>query len=166
MAFPPVPEPGFVLVPGTIARPLVAAASCAAYDLPMPKQDPTTLSATALAAAIRGGDLTARAALEAHLERIEHREPDIRAWTFVDADGAREIADAPDRGPVRGPLHGLPFGVKDIIDVAGLSTECGSPIYRGRRASADAACVAAARAAGAIPLGKTVTTEFATFAPP
>ncbi|MBN1240445.1 MAG: amidase, partial [Gammaproteobacteria bacterium] len=114
---------------------------------------------------MRNGRLTASAVIEAHLERIEQREPGIRAWAFIDADGARRRASELDAGPGAGPLHGLPIGVKDIIDVARLPTECGSPIYRGHRARADAACVAAARAAGAIPLGKTVTTEFATFAP-
>src|SRR5690606_32108460 len=70
-----------------------------------------------------------------------------------------------DRGPIAGPLHGLPIAVKDVIDAAGFPTEYGSPIYRGRLPAADAACVAAARRAGAVVLGKSVTTEFAAFKP-
>ena len=67
--------------------------------------------------------------------------------------------------PARGPLHGVPIGVKDIIDTADLPTEMGSPIYRGHRPTADAACVALVRAAGAVILGKTVTCEFAGMTP-
>ena len=74
---------------------------------------------------------------------------------------AREL----DRGEARGPLHGVPIGVKDIIDTADLPTEMGSPIYRGHRSAADAACVALVRAAGAVILGKTVTCEFAGMTP-
>ncbi|MCB1675242.1 MAG: amidase, partial [Halioglobus sp.] len=72
---------------------------------------------------------------------------------------------AADRGPVKGPLHGIPIGVKDIIDVAGMRTTCGSVIYSGNIATSDAACVAMARNAGAIILGKTVSTEFAAMTP-
>ncbi|MER5789290.1 amidase [Streptomyces sp. NPDC001980] len=101
------------------------------------------------------------AAVEEALRRQEQTEPDIRAWVRVDAEGARAGAlNAP-----AGPLHGMPFGVKDIIDVAGLPTECGSPLRRGRIAAADAWLVDRLRRAGAVPLGKTVTTEFAYFQP-
>ncbi|MFD4599813.1 amidase [Streptomyces sp. NPDC058464] len=100
-------------------------------------------------------------AVEDALRRLEQSEPDIRAWVRVDVEGARAAAlSAPD-----GPLHGMPFGVKDIIDVAGLPTECGSPLRRGRVAAADAWLVDRLRRAGAVPLGKTVTTEFAYFQP-
>jgi len=99
--------------------------------------------------------------VEEALRRLERTEPDIRAWVRVDAEGARAAAErAPD-----GPLRGLPFGVKDIIDVAGLPTECGSPLRRGRIAGQDAWLVDRLRGAGAVPLGKTVTTEFAYFQP-
>src|SRR5262249_1458471 len=74
-------------------------------------------------------------------------------------------ARALDRGGARGALHGVPIGVKDIIDTVGLPTEMGSPIYRGHRPKADAACVALTRAAGAVILGKTVTCEFAGMTP-
>lgn len=101
------------------------------------------------------------AAVEEALRRLETTEPELRAWVRVDADGARAQAE---RAPA-GPLSGVPFGVKDIIDVAGLPTECGSPLRRGRIAEADAWLVDRLRAAGAVPLGKTVTTEFAYFQP-
>jgi amidase len=103
--------------------------------------------------------------VEACLAAIEARDGVLHAWTAVDAEFARRQARALDAGPVRGPLHGIPVGVKDIFDTADLPTEYGSPIYRGHRPAADAACVAAARAAGAVILGKTVTTEFATMVP-
>jgi len=89
----------------------------------------------------------------------------IHAWAALDPEYARRQARALDAGPARGPLHGIPVGVKDIFDTADLPTAYGSPIYAGHRPAWDAACVAAARAAGAIVLGKTVTTEFATMVP-
>jgi len=122
-------------------------------------------SATRLAARLAARELTARAVVEAHLERIRERDPTIRAWTVIDADAALERARILDDGPIVGPLHGLPVGVKDVIDTARFVTEYGSPIYRGHRPPADADCVAAAERAGAIVLGKTATTEFATFQP-
>lgn len=86
---------------------------------------------------------------------------------FAHLDPERVLAQARelDRGAVRGPLHGLPLGVKDVIDTFDAPTEYGSPIYRGHRPAADAGCVAMARALGALVLGKTVSTEFATFPP-
>jgi len=107
----------------------------------------------------------AEAAVEACLAAIEAREGELHAWTAVDPEFARRQARALDASPVRGPLQGIPVGVKDIFDTADLPTEYGSPIYKGHRPAADAACVAAARAAGAVILGKTVTTEFATMVP-
>src|SRR5690606_29364967 len=123
------------------------------------------MSATALAARLRRREITASDVVAAHLERIREREPSIHAWTALDADRAIERARELDRGPIAGPLHGLPIAVKDVIDTAALATERGSPIYRGRRPSADAACVAAALSAGAVMLGKSVTTELAAFKP-
>jgi Asp-tRNA(Asn)/Glu-tRNA(Gln) amidotransferase A subunit family amidase len=121
--------------------------------------------ATLLAAQLRRREISASDVVEASLARIAEREPSIHAWATLDAEFARHQARALDAGPVRGPLHGLPIGVKDIIDTADLPTECGSPIDRGRRPQADAACVALARAVGAVVLGKTVTTEFAMYTP-
>ncbi|MEU5031921.1 amidase [Streptomyces milbemycinicus] len=101
------------------------------------------------------------AAVDDALRRLEQTEPEIRAWVRVDPDGARAAAErAPD-----GPLRGVPFGVKDIVDVAGLPTECGTSLRRGRIAAHDAWLVDRLRHAGAVPLGKTVTTEFAYFQP-
>ncbi|PBC57424.1 MAG: amidase [Rhodococcus sp. (in: high G+C Gram-positive bacteria)] len=100
------------------------------------------------------------------LERVDRTEPDIRAWVRVDRARALEAARRLDSTVRKSPLHGIPFGVKDIIDVRGLPTECGSPLRRGRvEADDDAPLVARLRELGAIPLGKTVTTEFAYFAP-
>jgi Asp-tRNA(Asn)/Glu-tRNA(Gln) amidotransferase A subunit family amidase len=106
--------------------------------------------------------LKARDLVEACLDRIDAREGQVHAWEAVDAEGARKRADMLDRRarPV-GPLHGIPLAVKDIIDTRAMTTECGSPIYRGRRAARDAACVTQLAQAGAIVLGKAVTTEFA-----
>lgn len=104
-------------------------------------------------------------ATEACLERIAAREPAVRAWAFLDPELARKQARALDAGAVRGPLHGLPVGVKDILDTADMPSEYGTPIYAGHRPYSDAACVALARAAGAVILGKTVTTELATMTP-
>ena len=87
------------------------------------------------------------------------------AWAHLDPEAALEQARARDAEPPRSPLHGVPVGVKDIIDTADLPTEQGSPIYAGRRPDADAACVRRLREAGAVVLGKTVTTEFATYQP-
>ena len=104
---------------------------------------------------------TCEALARASLERIEAREPAVRAWTFLDRERALAEARELDRMPRRGPLHGVPVGLKDIIDTAGMPTEYGSPIYAGHRPRADAACAALLRRAGCLILGKTATTEFA-----
>lgn len=124
-------------------------------------QDPCSLSARSLAAAIEAGDLTSEAVIVAHLERIAAREPEVQAWAHLSRDQALTEARVRDKGPRQGPLHGVPFGVKDIIDSHDLPTEHGSPIHKGRQPTADAACVAYSRANGGVMLGKTVTTEFA-----
>jgi len=100
-------------------------------------------------------------AVEAALALIQARDGELHAWQAVDPEFARRQAKALKQGL----LHGMTLGVKDIFDTADLPTEYGSPIYAGHRPAADAACVAAARAAGAVILGKTVTTEFATMVP-
>jgi len=109
--------------------------------------------------------ITAEAAVRACLDRIAARDEAVRAWEFVDAGGALACARERDRATQRGALHGLPVAIKDIMDTADMPTSYGSPIYAGHRPAADAACVAILRAAGAIVLGKTVTTEFATTFP-
>jgi aspartyl-tRNA(Asn)/glutamyl-tRNA(Gln) amidotransferase subunit A len=101
---------------------------------------------------------------------IDRREGELQAWVHVDRNGARaaarELTGARRGGAVRGPLFGIPFGIKDIIDVAGMPTRAGSPLRQQHVADADADIVARLRAAGAIMLGKTVTTQFACFDPP
>ena len=119
-------------------------------------QDPCSLSARALAASIEAGGLTAEAITAAHLERITAREPAVQAWAQLAPEQALAEARARDRGPSQGPLHGVPFGVKDIIDSHDLPTEHGSPINKGRQPTADAACVAYTRHHGGVMLGKTV----------
>jgi len=122
-------------------------------------------SATELAARLRSREISALEVVDTCLRRIVERDSDIHAWTVVDSEYARAQARALDAGPVRGPLHGIPIAVKDIIATAALPTAYGSPIYAGHMPDSDAACVSAAIAAGAIVLGKTATTEFAFLSP-
>jgi Asp-tRNA(Asn)/Glu-tRNA(Gln) amidotransferase A subunit family amidase len=123
--------------------------------------DPARLTATEAARAIAAGRLSAPDLMEACLARAAAREPAVRA--FVHLDPARARRAAAQARP--GKLHGLPIGVKDVIDTADQPTQYGSPIWAGWRPRSDAATVAAARAAGAVVMGKTVTTEFATRHP-
>lgn len=115
------------------------------------------------------GEFSAVELTTACLERVRARDTDIRAWAFVDDEHALAQARAADErrrsGRPTGPLAGLPVGVKDIIDSADMPTENGTPIDAGRRPGSDATVVARLRAAGAVILGKTVTTEFAHLAP-
>ena len=126
---------------------------------------PNELSAIAAAREIAAGRLTAEALARACLDRVAAREGEVRAFSALDADAILEAARQLDRGPSRGPLHGLPIGVKDVLDTADLPTQMGSSIYDGYRTRADAAVVAASRNAGGIVFGKTVTCEFAGMAP-
>jgi Asp-tRNA(Asn)/Glu-tRNA(Gln) amidotransferase A subunit family amidase len=103
--------------------------------------------------------------VKACLDRIEEREPTVRAWAHLDPEAALAQARDADASEPRSPLHGRPVGVKDIVDTHDLPTERGSPVYAGRRPETDAACVARLREAGAVILGKTATTEFAYFHP-
>ena len=114
---------------------------------------------------IAGGQLTAEAAVRQAFERIDAREDALQAWVALGRDPALAAARALDRGPAGGLLHGVPIGIKDIMATHDLPTRCGSPIYRDWQPPYDAAVVALARRAGAIVLGKTVTTEFAHFNP-
>jgi Asp-tRNA(Asn)/Glu-tRNA(Gln) amidotransferase A subunit family amidase len=124
------------------------------------------LSARDAARAIREGRLTAEGLVAACLERIAARDAEVAAWVHVNADASLAQARLLDRQPARGPLHGIPVGIKDIIDTADMPTEHGSPIYRGNRPRADAASVALLRQAGCVILGKTATAEFANLHPP
>ncbi len=115
--------------------------------------------------AIDRGTLTAEQAVRDCLDRIEAQEPGIGAWVAVDEKGAIDAARTLDRGPMRGPLHGVALAVKDIVAVQDLPWRCGSPIWADRIAGFDAGSVALARNAGAVILGKTETTEFANSHP-
>ena len=106
--------------------------------------------------------MNAVATVEESLDRIAARDGIVQAWEYLDAEGAKAQAAAADPNL---PLHGFTLGVKDLFDVKGMPTTWGTPIYAGNIAVKDAACVALVRAAGAIVLGKTVTTEFAFVAP-
>src|SRR5262250_1204523 len=119
---------------------------------------------------IRSGRLTAGALVERCLARIEAVDAAVQAWRHVARDSARAEAELLDRearaGQFRGPLHGIPVGIKDIIDVAGMTTLANSKTRAGSpSATADADIVAALRLAGAVILGKTHTTEFAYLDP-
>jgi aspartyl-tRNA(Asn)/glutamyl-tRNA(Gln) amidotransferase subunit A len=119
---------------------------------------------------IRSGTLSAAALVERCLARIEAVDPAVQAWRHVARDSARAEAELLDRearaGRFRGPLHGIPVGIKDIIDVAGMTTLANSKTRAGSPpATADADIVAALRSAGAVILGKTHTTEFAFLDP-
>jgi aspartyl-tRNA(Asn)/glutamyl-tRNA(Gln) amidotransferase subunit A len=129
----------------------------------------TELTCTSAAAALRQSELTPLDLVERCLERIERFEPTIQAWVMIDADGARRqaalLGEELRRGFDRGPLHGIPIGIKDVIDVEGWPTLAGSPLRAGHVAPRDADVVARLRRAGAIILGKTVTCEYACFDP-
>jgi amidase len=123
------------------------------------------LTATEAAAAIAQGRASCEALARACLERFAAREPEVRAWAHLDRERVIEQARALDRGARRGPLHGVPFGVKDIIDTCDCPTEYGTVIHKGHLPAKDAACVALSRRAGGLLMGKTVTTEFANVTP-
>lgn len=127
--------------------------------------NPLDLAMHELAAAIARREIPVETVVRHYIDRIEAREATVRAWQFFDANLALEQARQLDRQPISGSLYGIPVGVKDLMDTADMPTTYGSPIYRSHRPLADAACVAACRAAGAVIMGKTVTTEFATYQP-
>ncbi|MPZ47582.1 MAG: amidase [Betaproteobacteria bacterium] len=107
--------------------------------------------------------------VEACIERVQAVDAEVQAWAFFDPDHARAQARALDRsrkeGKPLGPLHGIPVGIKDIVDTADMPTEDGTVLHAGRRPLTDAAVVALLRSAGAVIFGKTVTTEMATYSP-
>ena len=123
------------------------------------------LSLTEAVADIRDGRITAAELMRDCLARIDEVEAAVHAWAFLDRDHARQQAEAADlhrkHGKALGPLHGVPIGIKDIIDTGDMPTELGSPLWAGRTPRQDAAVVARLRAAGAVIMGKTVTTEYA-----
>jgi len=128
-----------------------------------------TLSAAAAAQQIRAGKLTSEELVGSCLEHIRALEPKVQAWQFLDEEHALAQARACDErkrnGEPLGALHGVPVGLKDIIDTADMPTENGTVLHKGRTPRDDASVVKMLRAAGAVILGKTVTTECAYFNP-
>ncbi|MDA7792338.1 amidase [bacterium] len=126
-------------------------------------------SAAHLVEMIREGKVTSRALVEQSFARIEETDAEIQAWAFLDKDAALARADELDAirqaGKPLGALHGVPVGLKDIIDTKSMPTECGTPLMAGRQPDGDAALVERLLDAGAVIIGKTVTTEFAFMYP-
>ena len=126
-------------------------------------------SATALVERIRAGEITASEALEAYLARIDESEETVQAWDYLARDNARKQAEIADKarrqGAPMGALHGVPLGVKDIFDTFDMPTQYGTPLHQDRRPREDAFALERLRSQGAILLGKTATTELATYAP-
>lgn len=118
---------------------------------------------------IAEGLITSQQLVQACLDRIAETDAGIGAWVHLDAEGAlaqaRELDDLRRKGRTLGSLHGVPVGLKDIFDVKGLPTECGSPARKGAIADIDCEVTARLRQAGAVIMGKTVTTEFAFLNP-
>jgi Asp-tRNA(Asn)/Glu-tRNA(Gln) amidotransferase A subunit family amidase len=123
------------------------------------------LSAVDAAKKLVTREVSAEQYLRACLERIDEREQEVRAFAFINREGALARARQLDAGPVLGPLHGLTLGIKDVFDTFDMPTQGGSKAFEGYRPSHDAGCIAYARRMGAVMLGKTVTAELATFPP-
>jgi Asp-tRNA(Asn)/Glu-tRNA(Gln) amidotransferase A subunit family amidase len=128
-----------------------------------------SLTLTQAAADIREGRIASVELVEDCLRRIDEVDDKVQAWAFLDRDHALSQAKAADdrrkQGKATGPLHGVPVGIKDIFDTGDMPTEFGSPLWAGRTPRSDAVAVASLRAAGAVIMGKTVTTEYAYFNP-
>ena len=135
----------------------------------MGQKDLHLLGAGDAAQMIHDGAVTSTELVQACLERVREVDGQVQAWTFLDPEYALSQARAADEartsGRPIGALHGVPVGLKDIIDTADMPTENGSVLHAGRRPSSDASVVSRLRAAGAVIMGKTVTTEFATRTP-
>ena len=123
------------------------------------------LTATEIARRVADGETTAESVMSACLDRIGKRDPQLKAFECYDAERAIEAARRVDREGPKGSLAGVPFAAKDIIDTKDFPTAWGSQAYAGTRPERNAACVERFLKAGAILIGKSVTTEFATFAP-
>lgn len=123
--------------------------------------EPCLLTAAEAAAKLQDGKLTSEALTRSCIERIEARDPKVKAWLYLDKSRAIATARELDKRAPMGPLHGLPFGVKDMIDTCDMPTTYNSPVFQDHRPARDAACVAVARYSGAVILGKTDTVEFA-----
>lgn len=126
-------------------------------------KDLESLSASQAAKKLAKREIRATDVLLACLDRIGQRESVLKAWVSLGKENALARAKALDKGSIKGLLHGLPIGVKDLFDTHDLPTSYGSSIYANNYPSTDAVCVALMRQSGGIILGKTVTTEFASF---
>ncbi len=124
-----------------------------------------TLGAADAAARLAAGEITSEALVVDCLKRIAARDGELRAWAFVDPKLALDQARRRDAEAPRGPMHGVPVGIKDILDTVDMPTEYGSVIHRGHQPASETGCVAALRRAGAVIHGKTATTEFASPVP-
>lgn len=140
-----------------------------ALQHPQSANDPSLLTAIQARAAMHAGMLRSEELVSACLERIHASEDTVGAWIHLDPEYALEQAREADRarqaGRPLGPLHGIPVGVKDIFDTADMPTEDGTVLHAGRTPSHDATAVSRLREAGAVIMGKTVTTELAVYAP-
>ena len=127
------------------------------------------LSASEVAKKIASREISCEAVISDCLARVLERDKDVQAWQYLDPEAALAQARVLDRelekGQVRGPLHGIPLGVKDIFDTFDMPTEYGCAIHKGYRPTTDAATVARARHDGMVVMGKTVTCELATHVP-
>jgi Asp-tRNA(Asn)/Glu-tRNA(Gln) amidotransferase A subunit family amidase len=130
-----------------------------------PKAAMNEWTALEITRAIGSGTATCEAVARACLERIAEREPKVLAWEYLNPDQVVAQARALDKSGRTGPLIGVPFGVKDVIDTFDMPTEYGSPIYAGYRPARDASCVSLSRKAGGVVMGKAVTAEFAVVHP-
>jgi amidase len=128
-------------------------------------QAPNQIGFAQMARQIREGSVTAQAIMQSCLLRIEQREAEVGAFICYDADAALASARLADQTEPKGPLHGVPFGVKDIIDTDQFPTGWGTSFYDGHQPTRNASCAELFIRAGGILFGKTVTTEFAYFKP-
>jgi Asp-tRNA(Asn)/Glu-tRNA(Gln) amidotransferase A subunit family amidase len=135
----------------------------------MASMDLSELGAAEAASALSEGRISSEQLVASCLARISADEDRVRAWAFIDPAYAVQQARAADQrkreGQPLGALHGIPVGIKDIIDTRDMPTENGTVLHAGRTPVEDASVVRMLRAAGAVILGKTVTTELATYAP-
>jgi Asp-tRNA(Asn)/Glu-tRNA(Gln) amidotransferase A subunit family amidase len=136
---------------------------------PMESSDLSALTASEAASRMQKGEITSEELVRACLDVVEAREDEIGAWTCLDPDYALKQAREADavrrQGRAVGRLHGVPVGIKDIIETEDMPTENGSPVFAGRQTGRDAAVVSRLREAGAVIMGKTVTTELAVYHP-
>ncbi|MEE9255739.1 MAG: amidase [bacterium] len=135
----------------------------------MEKLNIIQMGAAEAAKAVREGEITSEELVGACLDQIETNEEQVRAWAHLDPAfalrQAKEADEAREQDKPMGPLHGVPVGIKDIFDTTDMPTEDGTILHVGREPLEDAAAVVRLRAAGAIIMGKTVTTELAVYAP-